>query len=82
MSHANETLSRCRFPAKTFLEGFQRSVDIIRFRAPTWVPSGLAPDPERRHRSALVRSELVPKNWTDGLALDLISKPREKIRRR
>jgi hypothetical protein len=27
-------------------------------------------------------SELVPKNWTDGLALDLISKPRERIRRR
>jgi regulator of protease activity HflC (stomatin/prohibitin superfamily) len=26
--------------------------------------------------------ELVPKNWTDGLALDLISNPRERIRRR
>ena len=26
--------------------------------------------------------ELVPKNWTDGLALALISKPRERIRRR
>ena len=26
--------------------------------------------------------ELVPKNWTDGLALALISNPRERIRRR
>jgi hypothetical protein len=29
-----------------------------------------------------VHVELVPKNWTDGLALDLISNPRERIRRR
>jgi hypothetical protein len=28
------------------------------------------------------KGELVPKNWTDGLALDLISNPRERIRRR
>ena len=27
-------------------------------------------------------TELVPKNWTDGLALDLISNTRERIRRR
>src|SRR3954466_15040859 len=27
-------------------------------------------------------ADLVPKNWTDGLALDLISNPRERIRRR
>src|SRR4051812_4099 len=31
---------------------------------------------------ALPIYELVPKNWTDGLALDLISNPRERIRRR
>ena len=29
-----------------------------------------------------VDPELVPKNWTDGLALDLISNTRERIRRR
>jgi hypothetical protein len=28
------------------------------------------------------KGELVPKNWTDGLALDLISNLRERIRRR
>jgi hypothetical protein len=32
--------------------------------------------------SVSATSELVPKNWTDGLALDLISNPRERIRRR
>jgi len=32
--------------------------------------------------SAYTVAELVPKNWTDGLALDLISNPRERIRRR
>src|SRR4051794_344594 len=40
------------------------------------------PQSGRRRRPPLGQSELVPKNWTDGLALDLISNPRERIRRR
>jgi hypothetical protein len=40
---------------------------------------------DRTRRRAMIHHahpELVPKNWTDGLALDLISNTRERIRRR
>ena len=40
------------------------------------------PEAGPRYNVAPTQNELVPKNWTDGLALALISNPRERIRRR
>ena len=63
-----------RFPRRA-----QHPGSSLRITAAVCVPM---PGTEISRSCLVCRSELVPKNWTDGLALDLISNTRERIRRR